>query len=223
MQEWLFDASSWVLPVLLAITLHEAAHGWMAEKFGDSTARLLGRVTFNPLQHIDRFGTIILPGLLLIMQSPALFGYAKPVPVNFYNLQPPRFGQFMVAIAGVLVNLALMVISALLLHLEGWLRPEEYPWLFQSLYKSLMINAVLIVFNLIPLLPLDGGRTVDAWLPDSVRHYYRKTERIGIPVLFLLLLLPMLFDYPLLQQWLGPLVFGLIEGILWLTGVASPG
>src|SRR5690349_498660 len=105
MPDWLLDVSAWVIPVVLAVTLHEAAHGWMAEKFGDDTARRMGRISFNPLKHIDRFGTVILPGLLMLAQSPFVFGYAKPVPVDFRRLTPPRLGMFMVAIAGVAMNL----------------------------------------------------------------------------------------------------------------------
>src|SRR5690348_15896005 len=105
MPDWLIDASAWVIPVVLAITLHEAAHGWVAEKFGDPTARALGRVTFNPFRPVDRFGTIVFPAVLMLMHWPILFGYAKPVPVDFRRLNPPRFGMFMVAIAGIAMNL----------------------------------------------------------------------------------------------------------------------
>jgi Zn-dependent protease len=222
MPEWLLDASAWVLPVVLAITLHEAAHGWVAEKFGDDTARAAGRVTFNPLKHIDRFGTILLPGLLLLMQAPFLFGYAKPVPVDFRRLQPRRLGIFMVAIAGVLVNFALAIISALLLHSERWVTPEEAPWLFQNLYHSLLINVVLILFNLLPILPLDGGRAVSALLSGKARYWYGKTERYGIPFILLVLMIPpLLLNFSLIGLVIGEPALWLVEQILWLTGNGS--
>lgn len=204
------DISAWVIPVVLAITLHEAAHGWVAEKFGDDTARRMGRITFNPLKHIDRFGTIIFPALLLLIKSPIIFGYAKPVPVNFDQLTPPRFGMFMVAIAGVTVNFLLAFASALLLHIDQWVSPEQAPWVFKNLYRSITINCALIVLNMIPLLPLDGGRVVDAWLTGSVRRWYRAVERYGI---FIVLALLLLFD-----QIVSVPAYWLVERILWLSG-----
>lgn len=219
MPDWLFDASAWVLPVVLAITLHEAAHGWVAERFGDDTARSMGRVTFNPLAHIDRFGTVLLPGLLLLMQAPFLFGYAKPVPVNFHRLSPPRLGMFMVAIAGVTVNLFLALVAASLLHVETWLTPEEAPWLFMNLYRAILINCVLIVVNMLPILPLDGGRAVDALLAGPIRQWFRKVERYGIPVLLAALLLPpLLFDVSLAEKIIGDPALWLVDQVLWITG-----
>ncbi|MDX1975652.1 MAG: site-2 protease family protein [Rickettsiales bacterium] len=223
MPEWVFDASSWIIPVILAVTLHEAAHGWMAERFHDNTARILGRVTFNPFKHIDRFGTIVLPGLLLLMQSPALFGYAKPVPVNFSQLRPARVGMFMVAIAGVLVNFILALISAFLLHIDVLLTPEWTPWVFQNLYKSILINCALIVFNMIPILPLDGGRAVDALLSGTPRRLYRKLERYGVIIVFAVVLLPPLLGSELSQQWLGKPIFFLYTLVLQLSGNGSIG
>ncbi|MDE3038011.1 MAG: site-2 protease family protein, partial [Pseudomonadota bacterium] len=126
---WFSDALAWVVPVVLAVTLHEAAHGWMAERYGDNTARLLGRVTFNPLRHIDRFGTVILPGLLFFTHAPFIFGYAKPVPVNFYRLRPPRLGMLMTAAAGPGTNICLALVSGLLMHLDMLVVPERAPLL----------------------------------------------------------------------------------------------
>src|SRR3984885_2914428 len=112
-----FDASAWVIPVIIAVTFHEAAHGFVARLFGDDTAWRLGRVSFNPLKHIDPFGTILLPGMLLLLRSPFLFGYAKPVPVNFRALRSPRIGMVLVAAAGPAMNIALAIIAALAFHL----------------------------------------------------------------------------------------------------------
>lgn len=222
MWESILDASAWVIPVVLAITLHEAAHGFMALKFGDDTAKQLGRVTFNPLKHIDRVGTVILPALLLLAQAPFLFGYAKPVPVDFSRLIPPRTGMFMVAIAGVVVNFALALATGLLLHIEAWVTPEDAPWLYMNLYRSLQINCVLIIFNLIPILPLDGGRAVDALLFGELRRMYRQLERYGIVlVLGALLVLP-LVGYDIAGEIIGKPALWLIEQVLWLTGNGVP-
>src|ERR671910_1939858 len=120
--------SVWVLPVVIAITFHEAAHGWMAERCGDNTARLLGRITFNPLKHIDPFGTLILPGLLLLLKAPFLFGYAKPVPVNFGRLKNPKRDMIFVALAGPGVNVILAFVAALLLHAAVNLPPWLAAW-----------------------------------------------------------------------------------------------
>lgn len=218
MNEQIADVLAWVVPLVLAVTLHEAAHGWMALRFGDRTAKQLGRVTFNPFKHIDRFGTVVLPGLLWIVNAPFLFGYAKPVPVDFRQLHPARLGMLLVALAGVMVNLALAIASAVLLHVETFVTPEESPWLFMNLYRSLLINCVLIVFNLIPILPLDGGRAVDALLPGALRRWYRKTERYGIVLILLALMVPALLGYSFVQEWIGVPVYWLVERIMWLAG-----
>ena len=212
------DASAWIIPVVLAITLHEAAHGWMAEKFGDDTARRLGRVTFNPFKHIDRLGTIIFPAFLLLVRSPIVFGYAKPVPVDFRRLNPPRLGMFMVALAGPGTNIALALISGLLLHIDGFVTPEQAPWLFMNLYRSLMINCALTALNLIPILPLDGGRVVDSMLTGAVKRAFGKLERYGIPLIFLCLLLPPLFGIDSASIIIGKPAFWLLGNILLLTG-----
>lgn len=216
--DWLIDASAWVIPVVLAITLHEAAHGWMAERFGDPTARMLGRVTFNPFKHIDRFGTFVLPALLLLAHSPITFGYAKPVPVDFRLLRPPRIGMFMVAFAGPLSNLIQATIAALLLHIDKLVTPEQAPWIFLNLYRALMINCALVALNMLPILPLDGGRVVDSMLTGAPKRLYGRLERIGIPLVFILLLVPPLLGFDSSQRLIGAPAFWLLDHILWLTG-----
>jgi Zn-dependent protease len=220
--EWLYSASAWVIPVVLAITLHEVAHGWMALRFGDDTAKRLGRLTFNPLKHIDRTGTIVLPALLMLAHSPVMFGYAKPVPVDFSRLTPPRLGMFMVAIAGVCVNFLQALFAGLSLHLEAWVTPEQAPWLFLNLYRVLMINCVLIVFNLIPILPLDGGRVVDSFLTGAPKRLFVRFERYGMALILLLLLLPPFLGYNLMGDVIGGPAYWLIERVLWLTGNGQP-
>ncbi len=215
----IYDILAWAVPVVLAITLHEAAHGFAALHYGDDTAQRLGRLTLNPFKHIDRFGTIVLPALLYLAKSPVMFGYAKPVPVDFRRLNPPRQGMFVVAIAGVTVNFLQAVAAALLLHLEDvGITPETAPMLFQMLYRALIINCVLIAFNMLPILPLDGGRVVDALLTGEAQRGFRKLERFGIPLVFLALLVPPLLGYNLMQTVIGAPTFWLIDQVLWLTG-----
>lgn len=221
MPDWILDATAWVIPLATAIILHEVAHGWMAEKFGDNTARLMGRITLNPFRHIDRFGTIVMPALLIIAQSPVVLGYAKPVPVNFNQLHPKSFGSIMVAIAGPGTNIILAIIAALLLHIDSYVTPEQAPWLFQNLTLALTINCVLAVFNMLPLLPLDGGRVIYALLSGSVKRAYGQLERFGLPLLLIALIVPGLFGINMLEEVLSPPVFGLLELIMRITGNQS--
>ena len=166
----IYAASTWVLPLLLAITLHEAAHGYVAHRFGDDTAWRLGRVSFNPLSHVDPFGTVLLPALLLVSHSPFLFGYAKPVPVNFRRLRNPRRDMIWVAAAGPAMNLALASATALLIHGIGFLPPEVGQWCLANLSNAITINVFLAVFNMIPLPPLDGGRVAVGLLPNALAN-----------------------------------------------------
>ena len=183
-------ATVWIIPVILAITLHEAAHGWAASRLGDPTARLMGRVTLNPLAHIDPFGTLILPALLLIIKAPFLFGYAKPVPVNFSRLNNPRRDMALVALAGPASNVLLATIAALLFHLVDLVPDGAAEWVTENLRNLFLLNLVLAVFNMLPIPPLDGGRILVAALPDRLAWKVARLERAGlfivIAVLFLL-------------------------------------
>ena len=190
--------SVWVLPLVFAITLHEAAHGWVAEKLGDDTARRMGRVSFNPLRHIDHFGTLILPGLLLLLRAPFLFGYAKPVPVNFARLRHPKRDMILVALAGPGMNIGIALACGWSLYLTPMFSPWLGEWLFYNLQNSILINVILAVFNMIPLPPLDGGRVMTGLLPPRLAVQFARLERFGI-----LILLGALFVLPIVGRQLG--------------------
>jgi Zn-dependent protease len=175
--------SVWALPLIIAVTFHEAAHGFAARLLGDNTAWQLGRVTFNPLKHIDPIGTILLPGLLLLIHSPFLFGYAKPVPVNFRALRHPRRDMVLVAAAGPGINIALAVIAALSFHLVGLLPPTAALWAAENLKNALIINVILAVFNLLPVPPLDGGRIAVGMLPKMLAFPLARLEPYGMMIL----------------------------------------
>lgn len=190
--------SVWLLPVVVAITFHEAAHGWVAERCGDRTARLMGRVTFNPVRHVDPFGTLLLPGLLLLLSAPFLFGYAKPVPVNFARLNQPKRDMILVALAGPAINIVLAFAAALALHLTVHLPGDVAAWAGENLVNAIIINIVLAVFNMLPVPPLDGGRVVTGLLPGRLAWHYARTERYA-----LLVLIGLLFLVPFAAQSMG--------------------
>jgi Zn-dependent protease len=188
----LYDISVWVIPLVIAITFHEAAHGFVAHALGDDTAWKLGRVSLNPLKHIDPFGTLILPGMLLLAHSPFLFGYAKPVPVNFRALRHPRIDMVWVALAGPATNIVLALVAALAFHFVGYLPPNAAQWLFDNLKNALVINVVLAVFNMMPIPPLDGGRVAVGLLPRVLAVPLARLEPFGMLILIgILIVLPL--------------------------------
>jgi Zn-dependent protease len=170
----------WVIPVLLAITLHEAAHGWTASKFGDHTARMMGRVTLNPVKHIDPVGTIIVPLALLIMSTGFIFGWAKPVPINFNALRSPKSGMIWVALAGPGANL-IMAIGWLFVAILSF--NNNIPIMLKMAGAGIFINILLAVFNLLPIPPLDGSRVISALLPNPLAYKYNQLERFGFVIL----------------------------------------
>ena len=179
-EAWLLAASVWVIPVLFAITLHEAAHGWAALKLGDDTAKRLGRVTLNPIKHVHPVGTILLPGALIALGAPFVFGFAKPVPVNPARLRNPRGGMVLVALAGPGMNILLACVSAILLHAAPAFPASLAEWWQATFTLGIVINLVLAIFNMLPVLPLDGGRVVHGLLPPRHAERFARLERFGI-------------------------------------------
>ncbi|MGB6352092.1 MAG: site-2 protease family protein [Pseudolabrys sp.] len=222
--EQIYAVSIWLLPVLIAVTFHEAAHGYVARFLGDDTASRLGRVSLNPLRHIDPFGTIVLPGLLLLARSPFLFGYAKPVPVNFRALRNPRIGMILVAAAGPAMNIALALVAALSFHLIVYLPDITAQWVGQNIKNALIINVVLAVFNLFPLPPLDGGRIAVGLLPNALAKQVARLEPYGMMILIgLLVVLPLLgsqlgVDLGFVSRLISRSTDAVLRAILQLTG-----
>jgi Zn-dependent protease len=222
----LYDVSTWVLPLVIAITFHEAAHGFVAHRLGDNTAWQLGRVSFNPLKHIDPFGTVILPGILLLSHSPFLFGYAKPVPVNFRNLNHPRLDMVWVALAGPATNIVLALAAALAFHALPLAPPNVAQWTADNLKNAFLINIVLAIFNMLPIPPLDGGRVAVGLLPKALAWPLARLEPFGMLILIgLLILLPVLgsqlgLNLDVISVILRTVIGYVIRALLFVTGNA---
>lgn len=220
----LYTLSVWVLPLLIAITFHEAAHGFVAHRLGDNTAWQLGRVSFNPLKHIDPFGTVVLPGVLLLSQAPFLFGYAKPVPVNVRKLNHPRLDMVWVALAGPATNILLAFVAALAFHALPFAPASAAKWIADNLKNAFLINIVLAIFNMLPIPPLDGGRVAVGLLPRPLASPLARLEPYGMLILLgLLILLPLLgtqlgLNLDIISAILRRLTGYVISALLFLTG-----
>ncbi len=205
--------SIWALPVLFAITLHEVAHGWVASWFGDQTARLAGRLTLNPIKHVDLVGTVIVPLFLLVLGSGMIFGWAKPVPVDARNLRHPRRDMIFVALAGPLSNLlmamAWAVITKLAMGLPAWFYPIAYMG-----DAGIMINLVLGVLNIIPIPPMDGGRVLMNMLPGRIAWRLHQFEPYSFIILILLIM------SGVLSFVISPIVYVLLNSIHTLFGLS---
>ena len=222
----LYSVSVWVLPVLLAITLHEAAHAFAAYRLGDNTAWQLGRVSLNPFKHIDPFGTVILPGILLLSHSPFLFGYAKPVPVNYRNLNHPRLDMVWVALAGPATNIILALLAGFAFHSLPFVPANAAQWTLDNLKNAFLINIVLAIFNMMPIPPLDGGRVAVGLLPRVLAYPLARLEPYGMLILIgLLILLPVIgtqlgLNLDVISVILRTLTGYVIRALLFVTGNA---
>jgi Zn-dependent protease len=237
---WL--VSVFVLPVLLGITMHEAAHGWAAWKLGDDTAYVKGRVSFNPFRHIDLFGTVILPALLVLGRAPFVFGWAKPVPVYFQRLRRPRRDMVLVAAAGPAANLIIAVGAGIVLHFNASFAGLDVEpsyslrqvlqfqalgtggWIQATLLSAIFVNVILAVFNMLPIPPLDGGRVAVGLLPKPLARPLARLERYGFLILLGVMLgLPALFEawggqFSLYGSIISPVTDTLYNVVLIATG-----
>ncbi len=210
-----------VIPILLAITLHEAAHGYAANHFGDPTAKMQGRLSLNPIRHIDLFGTIVLP-LLLFFMGGFIFGYAKPVPVNSRNLRNPKRDMVWVALAGPAANVFLALVGGILILTLGIIPEGMVDWFANSISFLIFFNCIIAIFNMLPIPPLDGSRVIAGFLPAPLAYKFGQLDRYGLfIVLGVIFLLPMLLravgiDFPIGQIFIfGPAeaMYNFIVGI----------
>ena len=212
----IYTLTTWVIPLLLCVILHEVAHGYVALKLGDKTAWLMGRLTLDPRKHIDPFGSILVPLLLLLMGNKMLFGWAKPVPVDFNRLHHPKRDMGLVALAGPTANVLLAIIFVLIWRLILVIFPHDSQitaWLIANLRNGIGLSLVLACFNLLPILPMDGGRIVFSLLPQKYANIYQESEKYGLFILFGVLFVLPSMGLNIVGWFIGTL-YPLFEGLL---------
>lgn len=216
---FIWTLTTWIGPLLLCVIFHEVAHGWMALKLGDRTALMMGRLTLNPKEHVDPVGSLLVPGLLLLSHSGFLFGWAKPVPIDYRNLKRPKRDMGLVALAGPLANVLLAFAAAIVAALFGRMATATPAslWVMRNLMNIITLSTALAVFNLFPLLPLDGGRIVVSLLPLKQSIAFQKTEPYGLYILIALLFILPRIGIDLIGWFMGlivPIIFGPIQALL---------
>lgn len=220
MNEFLYGLSVWAIPLVLCMVVHELAHGYVAMKLGDQTAKREGRLTLNPVAHIDPVGSVLLPLVLVLSSSPVLFGWAKPVPVNFAALNKPKRDMGLVAAAGPLSNILLAIVfvffGKIVLEIVP-LNSALFMWLRDNIMNGILFSLVLAVFNLLPILPLDGGRILVSLLPTRWAYQYQQTEQYGMYILLGLMFLPFVLGINLIGWFLGSILPYLYNFIMWLA------
>ncbi|MBO5997157.1 MAG: site-2 protease family protein [Alphaproteobacteria bacterium] len=213
MTEKLWELSTFIIPLFMAIILHEIAHGWVAYKLGDDTAKRAGRLTLNPIPHIDPIGSILVPAVLFFSNTGLMFGWARPVPVRFSRLKDQKRDMGLVALAGPLANFLLAIITFFVF--KGIMQFDQsnllVKWFFDSLRVFFMINIALCAFNLFPILPLDGGRILVSILPEKLSNEYAETEKYGFYILMILLFLLPMMGIDVIHSYMKWMATGLIE------------
>ena len=225
MSETLWQLSTFILPLFVAIILHEMAHGWVAYKLGDDTAKKAGRLTLNPIPHIDPIGSILLPAMLFLSHAGVMFGWAKPVPVRFSALKDTKHDMGLVALAGPLTNFLLALLSGIFLLgiVKIGVTDLLMKWIVDTFQAFLMINISLCAFNLLPILPLDGGRILVSILPTELSEKYAQTEYYGFYILMALLFLLPVLGIDIIMPYMIWMRSGLFSLIVFLLGEIQNG
>jgi Zn-dependent protease len=223
MSDTVYQALAVIVPMIIAIVFHEIAHGWVARALGDPTAAQLGRLSLNPIKHVDLFGTIILPGMLKLVGAP-VFGWAKPVPVDFRRLRDPRWGMVLVALAGPGMNIALALLAALAAKVLIPMVPgnQAVAFIGLNLINFIQINLFLALFNMIPMPPFDGSRVLAGFLPDGLREKFQGLDRYALMIMLgMLVVLPQLGpQYDVIRRLVMPPFMWAFEGLLRFVGIA---